>query len=132
MNDEHASSFVVHRLSFLPMPEGTITALRAQAKDPQRVNVFVNGAFALGVSLNTISKANLYVGKTLSAEEFARVEQIENGDHALQAALRFLEARPRSTAEIRDRLRRKEFADQAIDAALERLAALGMVDDAAF
>jgi regulatory protein len=114
------------------MPAGTITALRAQAKDPQRVNVFVNGEFAIGVSLNTISKEGLYVGKALSAEEFARIERAESSDKALQAALRFLEARARSTSEIRDRLRRKEFADEAIEATIERLAALGMIDDAAF
>jgi regulatory protein len=114
------------------MPAGTITALRAQAKDPQRVNVFVDGEFALGVSLNTISKEGLYVGKALSAEEFARVERAESSDKALHAALRFLEARPRSTFEIRERLRRKEFTDEAIQAAIERLAGLGMIDDAAF
>ena len=114
------------------MSAGTITALRAQAKDPQRVNVFVNGEFAIGVSLNTISKAGLYVGKALSAEEFARIEQAEGGDKALQAALRFLEARPRSVAEIRDRLRRKAFADEAIESAIDRLTALGMLDDSAF
>ncbi len=114
------------------MPAGTITALRAQVKDPQRVNVFVNGEFAIGVSLNTLSKEGLYVGKALSAEEFARVERAESSDKALQAALRFLEARPRSTSEIRERLRRKEFADEAIEAAIERLVALGMIDDAAF
>jgi regulatory protein len=114
------------------MPAGTITALRAQAKDPQRVNVFVNGEFAIGVSLNTISKEGLYVGKALSAEEFARVERVESSDKALQAALRFLEARPRSTSEVRERLRRKEFADEAIEAAIERLIALDMIDDAAF
>jgi regulatory protein len=114
------------------MPAGTITALRAQAKDPQRVNIFVNGEFALGVSLNTISKEGLYVGKALSAEEFARVERAESSDKALHAALRFLEARPRSTYEIRERLRRKEFADEAIEAAIERLARLGMIDDQAF
>jgi regulatory protein len=114
------------------MPAGTITALRAQAKDPQRVNVFVDGEFAIGVSLNTISKEGLYVGKALSAEEFTRIERAESSDKALHAALRFLEARPRSTFEIRERLRRKEFADEAINAAIERLTRLGMIDDAAF
>jgi len=114
------------------MPEGTITALRAQANDSQRVNVFVDGAFAIGVSLATLAKAGLYVGMPISAEEFARLEQVESGDKAFQAALRFLEARPRSIAEVRERLGRKEFAPEAIEAALARLAELGLVDDAAF
>ena len=114
------------------MPAGKITALRAQAKDPQRVNVFVNGEFAIGVSLTTITKTGLHVGKELSAEEFARIEQLESGDKAYLAALRFLEARPRSVAEVRARLERKDFAPEAIEAALARLAELELIDDAAF
>src|SRR5262245_42735658 len=114
------------------MPAGKITALRAQAKDPQRVNVFVNGEFALGVSLTTITKTGLHVGKELSAEEFATLEQTESGDKAYLAALRFLEARPRSAAEVRTRLGRKDFAPEAIDTAIARLAELELIDDAAF
>jgi regulatory protein len=125
----------LHRSSFIAydaMPAGTITALRAQAKDPQRVNIFVDGEFALGVSLNTISKQGLYVGKKLSEEEFARVELAEGTDKALQAAFRLLEVRARSEGEIRDRLRRKDFTPEQIDATIERLTALNMLDDAAF
>ena len=114
------------------MPAGKITALRAQAKDPQRVNVFVDGEFAIGVSLTTITKVGLHVGKQLSTEEFARLEQIESDDKAYVAALRFLEARPRSIAEVRARLGRKDFAPEAIDAAVARLAELELLDDAAF
>ena len=114
------------------MPAGKITALRAQAKDPQRVNVFIDGEFALGVGLTTITKTGLHVGKELSAEEFAKLEQTESGDKAYLAALRFLEARPRSVAEVRARLGRKDYAPEAIDAAIARLAELELLDDTAF
>jgi regulatory protein len=114
------------------MPAGKITALRAQAKDPQRVNVFVDGEFALGVSLTTITKNGLHIGKQFSAEEFAKLEQSESGDKAYLAALRFLEARPRSITEVRARLGRKDFAPEAIDAAIARLTDLALLDDAAF
>ncbi len=114
------------------MPAGTITALRAQVKDADRVNVFIDGDFALGVSLSTITKAGLYVGKALNAEEYTRLERLESADKAFQAALRFLEARPRSATEVRERLTRKEYAPEAIDTALARLAQLELIDDAAF
>ena len=114
------------------MPAGTITHLRAQINDPQRVNLFIDHTFALGVSLDTVAKAKLYVGKTISAEEYAQLEQIESTDKAFQAALRLLSARPRSTAEVRERLERKDFAPEAIAAALSRLAQLELIDDAAF
>lgn len=114
------------------MPAGMITALRAQAHDPQRVNLFLDGAFAIGVSLNTIAQERLFVGKPLSAEDFARIERAEGVDKAVQIGLRLLEARPRAAAEIRDRLRQRELAPELIEAAITRLGELGLVDDGAF
>ena len=114
------------------MPAGVITALRAQAHDPQRVNVFVDGEFTIGVSLSTITREKLYVGKVLSEDDHARLEQAENTDKAVHVAIRALESRPRSSAEIHERLRLKGFAPLVIDVALARLRELGLVDDAAF
>jgi regulatory protein len=114
------------------MTSGTITALQAQAHDPQRVNVFVDGAFVLGISLTTVARAGLFVGKPLAPDEVAQLEQVEQADRAHQVALRYLEARPRSAAEIRERLRQKQFPPEVIDPAIARLAELGLADDAAF
>lgn len=114
------------------MPTGTITALRAQERDGQRVNVFIDGAFAIGVSLTTLSREGLFVGKAIDEADWARLEAAESADRAYRAALRYLALRPRSRAEVRLRLLRKGFAAEAIDAALERLSELGMIDDPAF
>ncbi len=116
----------------MPMHPGTITALRTQAQDSQRINVFVDGEFGLGVSLTTLARERLYVGQVLSAEDLERIAHAESIDKAFHAAVRLLEARPRSTSEIRDRLRRKGFDSAAIEGALQRLTELGMIDDAAF
>jgi regulatory protein len=114
------------------MPTGTITALRAQLKDSQRVNVFLNDEFAIGVSLNTLVREGLAVGQQIDDETWARLESTEQDERATQAALRLLEVRPRSVAELRQRLRRKEFPPAAIDYAITRLSDLGLLDDAAF
>lgn len=114
------------------MPAGTITALRVQERDSQRVNVFVDGEFAIGVSLATLTRERLFVGQQLSGEDFERLERTESADKALHAAARLLESRPRSLAELRDRLQRKGFAPEAIDRALARLQEMGLVDDASF
>jgi regulatory protein len=114
------------------MPTGAITALRVQEKDSQRVNVFVDGAFAIGVSLTTLTRERLYVGQQLSAQDYERLERTESADKALHAALRLIEARPRAQAEIRERLQRKGFAPETVEATLERMRDLGMVDDLAF
>jgi regulatory protein len=114
------------------MPAGKITALRAQERDNQRVNVFIDGAFAIGVSLTTLTREGLFVGKELDEAAWARLESAESSDKALQAALRFLELRPRSLAEVRERLRRKGYSPEAIEAALTRLNETGLLDDQAF
>jgi regulatory protein len=114
------------------MPAGTITALRVQERDSQRVNVFVDGAFALGVSLATLTRERLFVGQQLSEEDFERLERTESADKALHAGMRLIETRPRSLAELRDRLKRKGFAPEAVASAVERLGDLGLADDAAF
>lgn len=111
---------------------GTITALERQVRDSERFNVFIDGEFAVGVSLRTVADEGLYVGKPIDAAAWDRLVGCEERDRALQAALRLLEVRPRSTAELRERLRRKQIASPAIEAALERLTTLGLLDDAAF
>jgi regulatory protein len=114
------------------MAERTITALRAQERDSQRVNVFIDGAFAIGVSLTTLTREGLFVGKQLDEAAWARLEASESSDKALHAALRYLELRPRSAAEVRERLRQKGYAPEPIAAAVERLIANGLIDDESF
>lgn len=114
------------------MPAGTITALRVQEHDAQRVNLFIDHTFALGLSLATVARERLYIGLYLDAPAYARIEAAESVEHAINTALRALEARPRSIAEISDRLRRKGFAPETIDTAIERLQGSGLLDDAAF
>lgn len=114
------------------MAAGTVTALQAQALDPQRVNLFIDGTFALGLSLTTLVREQLYVGKVLGTEDYERLERAEQAYRAVSVAMRAIEARPRSTQELRERLKRKGFAEDLIEAAIERLQDLGLVDDAAF
>ncbi len=114
------------------MAAGTITALRAQERDDQRINVFLDGEFAIGVSMTTLVAERLYVGQPISELEFERLARAEFQDRAFHTALRALDSRPRSAAEVRERLRRREFTPEQIDIAVQRLVDLRLIDDAAF
>jgi regulatory protein len=109
---------------------GTITALEPQTKRANRVNVYVDGQFALGVS--AILAARLRVGQTLSDDDLANLARDEALETAREAALRFLAPRPRSIAEVRQHLAKKKFAAEVIDQVLARLREVGLLDDAAF
>lgn len=108
----------------------TVTALEAQQKNPERVSVFLDGAFAFG--LPALDAARLHVGQQLSETEIAALALQDARAHAIEDAVALLARRPYSTAELRAHLRRKAFAETVIDAAIARLAELGYVDDRAF
>ncbi len=109
---------------------GTITALEIQQKNKERVNVYIDGAFAFG--LNLLDAATLRKGQTLSPADITRLQYGDAVVRAVDAAARFLSYRPRSTAEVRQNLEKKDYPADVIDATMERLAALGYLDDLAF
>jgi regulatory protein len=57
---------------------------------------------------------------------------VDDPELVLAAALRFLEARSRSIAEVRRRLTGAGYRGDLVDGAIARLVDLGMLDDAAF
>jgi regulatory protein len=66
------------------------------------------------------------------AERRERRAAVEDPEVVLEAAARFLEARPRSIAEVRRRLGGAGYRPELIDGAVARLLELGMLDDDAF
>lgn len=107
-----------------------ITALKTQKRNKRRVNVYLDGQFAFGIA--DIQAARLQVGQTLSEEEIAQLEEQDAVERAVNKAMDLLSYRPRSRAEIRRRLRRKDHDDSTIDEALSHLNRAGLVDDREF
>ncbi len=66
------------------------------------------------------------------AERRARNAAVDDPATVLDAALRFLEARQRSEAEVRRRLTEHGYRSDLVDGAITRLTELGILDDAAF
>lgn len=111
---------------------GTITQIADQARDPERVSVFLDGEFAFGVTREIAAREGLFIGRSLSEAEIAALLAADEAARATNAALQFLAYRPRSEREVRDRLRRRGFSGGAIDAAVARLVDWRYLDDAGF
>ncbi len=70
--------------------------------------------------------------REMPAEARARRAAVDDPALVLEAAARFLEARPRSVEELRRRLRDNGYRPDLVGGAIERMVALGYLDDAAF
>ncbi len=70
--------------------------------------------------------------KPTLAERRASRSEVEDPKEVLDAAARFLEARPRSIAEVRRRLTSVGYRAALVDDAVTRMAELGYLDDEAF
>lgn len=108
-----------------------ITSLERQRRR-RRVNVFVDGRFALAVGLDLAAERGLHTGMPLSEADLLALRDAETRQRAYEAGLRLLAYRPRSEREMRQRLARRGFGRPLIDETVEHLRRLGYLDDDAF
>jgi regulatory protein len=109
---------------------GKITSLQVQQRNPQRVNVYLDGEFAFGLS--RIVAAWLQVGQELNTEKIADLQAQDTREVSYQKALRMLEVRGRSSAEVRQKLLQRGTPAEVVEDVLDRLSENRLVDDAQF
>ena len=114
-----------------PKP-GVVTDLSAQARDRERLNVAIDGAFAFGIDREVALAEGLRIGEALDAARIAALLAADEVARATAAALAFLGYRPRTEREVRDRLRERGFAPETIEAVVARLHGWRYLDDAGF
>jgi len=112
------------------MTEKRITALTVQKRNPDRVNVYLDGEFAFGLS--RIVAAWLEQGRSLSQQEIEELIQKDTSEVAFQKAIKLLDYRPRTGQEIRQKLQQKGFEPGQINQVVERLIAAHLIHDEKF
>lgn len=111
---------------------GRVSRIAPQRRDPDRVNVYLDDVFAFGLDASIVLESGLHAGQQLSEAETLELRDGDEIRRATSAAVQFLGYRARSEREICDRLRRRGFADAAIEATLTRLRDWHYVDDQDF
>lgn len=115
-----------------PPTPGTITAIKPQVKDPERVSLFLDGAFALGLDRRVADQQGLMVGRHLDQAALDELDAAEERSRATNTALNFLAVRPRSEGEIIRRLKQGGFPESTINHVMDRLRDWRYVDDEDF
>lgn len=109
-----------------------ITALEPQISRPERVNLHLDGAFHGVLAAEVVFAERLHAGDELTPERLEALLRADAAWRAKESALLLLSFRPRSAGELRRRLAEKGYEADAVEDAVGRLSAAGVVDDASF
>jgi regulatory protein len=109
-----------------------VTKLTAGKSRGDRLNVFLDGKFSFSLLTEVALKEGLRVEQELSVSQVESLTRSDRYQRCLNAAIRYLGYRPRSEAEVRQRLQRHGFDDDSINKTIAKLKEQGLVDDAAF
>jgi regulatory protein len=109
-----------------------LTALEPDPRRPGTLRVEVDGVRFGAVPETLAQAAGLAVGRPVDAELQERLAAAADAEAAFRTLLRALERRSFARVDLGRRLIRKGHPRPAVDAALERAAALDLLDDAEF
>ena len=109
--------------------------LTGLAPDPRRPGYRLvevdRGRFA-SLRATDLADLELQLGAVISARVYERLQELADLEAAQRAALRSLNRRAHASLDLRRRLLQKQHPAPAVDAALERLRAAGLIDDTRF
>lgn len=99
--------------------DGTITGVKMQKRDGERVSVFIDEEFAFGLMLDIAVREGLRKGISLTIADQERLLAQEEIARAKRSLLDLVTHRPRTATEVRRALLRKGFDSENVDIAVE-------------
>jgi regulatory protein len=109
-----------------------ITALEPDPRRPDAVRIEIDGQRFGAVPRELVALEHLAVGIQIDSGLEERLTAAADAESAFRTALRALEARSFARGDLARRLQRKGHPRSAVATALERVAQLGLLDDAGF
>ncbi len=106
-----------------------ITEITPQAKDKTRCNIYVDGRFCCGLTLETVVKNRLKAGQTVTEEGLAQMQLESEKETALNKALNHLSATRKTEKQIRDFLTKKGYLPVVCDYVAEKLRGYDFIND---
>lgn len=109
-----------------------ITKIESQKKNPKRRSIFLDGKFAFGLDEEVLYKYGLKIGEEVDQERIDQVLKSEVKKESKDATLKFLSYRMRSEKEVRDKLKKKGFANDLIAEVIKDLKRVNLLNDYEF
>ncbi|MCT4566013.1 MAG: RecX family transcriptional regulator [Maledivibacter sp.] len=112
--------------------EFEITKLEIQKRNSNRISIYINDKYALGVHKDIVYKLNLEKGKLIDEDFIEKIIKTEEQKKANDYAIKLLSYRQRSEKEINDRMKQKGYEGEVIDKTIGWLREYSLVDDMDF
>lgn len=114
----------------VPLPaSGRLTAVTPQVRNPQRVSLFLDGEFVLGVDAEVAAQLGLRPGQTVDRALLEQARVRDEEARARRDALAYLAGQPRTRRQVERQLGRRGYSSEAVRAALTYLSERGWLDD---
>ncbi len=106
-----------------------ITTLKIQSRDKTRCNVYLDGEFAFGVSVENVYKFGLKVGKELSKDEIEELGREDQTGLALSKAISYATKALKTRFQVKTNLEKKGYDAKTVNFVLDKLTSNGLIDD---
>jgi regulatory protein len=116
-------------LAKLPL---VITEIQIQKKNNNRFSLFSNDEFLTGISNKTLSDLSLEKGVELTPFLYKQILLAEEFEAAKSCSMRYLGRRDHTSAEIRQKLKKKGFSESITDKLIDELFQKNYLNDEDF
>ena len=106
-----------------------ITAIMPQVKDKRRCNIYVDGRFYCGLTLEATVKNRLKVGQIITEERLAEIQLESEKNTAFDKALTHLSATRKTEKQVRTYLFGKGYLPAVVDYVIEKLRSYNFLND---
>lgn len=106
-----------------------ITKIEVQKRNKERVNLFLDGEYAFSISAELVYKEHLKVNDEIDYNAIKGLAEKENFSRCKEAGLRIIERNYKTEKEVRDKLKQKEYEENAIEYSIKFLKEYNFIDD---
>jgi regulatory protein len=106
-----------------------ITEISNCKRNKNRINIYVDGAFAFALYLETALQHGLKKDMDISSLDLEQIAADDEKKYAMDISLKYIAYQMRSEREVLKKLKQKGVSDEASNEALQKLIELGYLND---
>lgn len=109
-----------------------ITKIAEQVNDKNRVSIYIDGAYAVSLTVAQVLETKLRVGDDIDEQRMGQLHELSKDGKLQQRAMEWLLLRPRSAHELSIYLRSKKLGADKIEQLLAQFQTIDLQDDVQF